>query len=124
MKDVQINKRELLAIIKENKDKHIEAYELAVEKYHELLEEKFDELTQSLHAWRQDLDDTNGPFKFKVNLPVPESHEEDYDKAIQMLELDERESITLTDYEFNQFVRDEWDWARSFRANTMSYTAG
>ena len=40
-----------------------------------------------------------------------------------MLEMDVRDTVTLSSNDFERFVRDRWEWQQSFKTNTASYLA-
>jgi hypothetical protein len=54
-------------------------------------------------------------------LPIPEEHTRDFDRVIEMMEWTLNDEVELHESEFDQYVRNEWNWARSFLANTGSY---
>ena len=59
-----------------------------------------------------------------VQLPVPEEHTGDYQRAIRMLKLHMGDTIELTEAALATFMDDDWGWMTSFMANTMSYAGG
>ena len=118
MRDVQMPKSALIDRINENKVKHVDTYKAALETYKVRCIEVVEKMLLDVKAFK-DVD------KLALQrLPTPETHEDDYDVALQMLELEEREIVTLTQEEFKQYYLDEWHWQRSFYANTASYTSG
>lgn len=99
MNDVTIKTDDLLAKLKENRDKHIQTYQDAVEGYQKISEEK---LTKALKKVQ------SGEMISSVKLSVPRSHEEQYDEAIAMLEMSVDKETKLSRYEFNNYVLDSW----------------
>ncbi|HVY04859.1 MAG TPA: hypothetical protein VHB46_02680 [Burkholderiales bacterium] len=55
-------------------------------------------------------------------LSEPESYENDYDRAVRMLELSVDNRIVLTREEFSNFVLDEWRWTESFKSKVAIYS--
>lgn len=108
-----IEKQRLLDIIRANRTKHNDTYEAAKTAYAEKGVELLKKLIQKLEKG-----ETLRPY---LNLPEPENHVDDYDRAIQMLELDSRDTIELNEQEFRQFVQDEWDWKQNWLTSTSSY---
>lgn len=108
-----IEKKKLLDIIRANKTEHRDTYEAAKKAY----KQKGIELLERLIGRLRD----GNTLKPHLDLPIPEDHTEDYDRAIQMLVLDSRENIELNEQEFRQFVQDEWDWKRQWQFSTSSY---
>ena len=56
-----------------------------------------------------------------MNLPRPEVHTEDYDRAISMIEWHIGDTVELEEYQFAELVMDQWNWNKSFFSNTTSY---
>lgn len=120
MHAIKMNRKELLDIVKANKDKHVAEFNEAVEDY-----------KQAVLKIAQDnlkLAKTADLSKFKdiqSSPPEPQSYENSYKRAIRMLELSVEEIIEVEEDVFNQLVLDEWNWKHMFSAsNTMikSYT--
>lgn len=110
-----IKKERLLTKLNTNRATHKELYEKAKVEY----------LKQAIEECESNLNKLNrGEFiKACSGLPIPLSYLSEYDKAIEMLELDEREELNLSESEFVKFIQDNWDWKRSFASNTGSYLA-
>lgn len=117
---LKFDRTKLLQIVGKNREKHAAEYAVAVVKHREKLIET---LERKLHFVRQS-DNEITMRQQMIDLPIPESHVEDYDRVLRMLSLTTQEEITLTQAEFSQLVDDEWEWAHSFAANTRSYANG
>lgn len=117
MKDVEVSTADVIKRLEENKTKHTEQYERAVQAYHTRIKEVADQIVADLN---------NGlaidPYAL-VRLPVPEEHHKDYDTAIDMLNMEHRDYILISAGDFRTYMRDEWNWQGSFTANTTSYLA-
>ena len=111
--DTKVKKRELIKILHDNRTSHAAAYQLAMEKYREKMMAWFNASVDTLKA--------GGWPEKTVNLPTPEEHTRDFDRAIRMLEMNVADEIELEEHEFNQYVMNEWSWHRAFLANTSSY---
>ena len=59
-----------------------------------------------------------------LNLTFPESHSDDYVRAISMIELSENDVLQLTEQEFDSYVRNQWGWKNSFSSTNLQYTTG
>lgn len=116
MRSVKMNKDELLKIVRENKIKHMKEFEEAVGDYKALVYKiSSDNLVL---ARTENLD----KFKEIKALPAaPRSYENDYSRAIRMLELSVDDVIELEDDVFNQLVLDEWVWKQSFTTSNIAY---
>ncbi len=116
MDSVKIKRLELLDIVRENKLKHVAAYEDSVNEYKKLVLQ----IASSNYkiAKTGDLESFK---KIKAHPVSPVSYEDSYLRAIRMLELSVEDVIELSSDLFNQLVLDEWSWKRNFIASTMSY---
>jgi hypothetical protein len=119
MNAIKMNRLELLRIVRANKEKHIAEFIEAVADYKVLvLQIAQGNLKMAKTA---SLDD------FKKMKPVPaapNSYENDYARAIRMLELSVDDVIEVEEDVFNQLVLDEWSWKRSFTLSNTTYKAG
>lgn len=115
MDDIQINKEKLLAQLRTNLGKHHETYERAVEEYHR-------QQVKLLERLLEDAKHGKPVDHFALSrMPVPEDHTSDYEVAIEMLELEERDTVLLDHNSYMRYYRDEWEWRRAWHANTVSY---
>lgn len=116
MKTVRIDTKELYQIVESNLTKHIREHQEAIKDYKDAV------LTIAADnfglAETQDLDEFK---KFKSFPSSPTSYEQEYQRALKMLELSVDDVTELTYDEFNQLVLDEWSWKRNFTALNASY---
>lgn len=116
MNSVKMNRKDLLKIVKENLQKHIAAYEESVADYKAAV--------LKLAAENHKLAKTGDLEKIaKIrNMPhKPTSYEDNYTRAIRMLELSVEDTIDVEEHIFNQLVLDEWGWKQQFIAASTSY---
>lgn len=115
---ITVRKDALIEKIKGNMETHLETYEKAVEEFKkrqlELLESQVETARKGRPIDRLALS----------RMPVPENHLDDYKRALAALEMHTGEELELGEYDFNRFVLDEWEWQRTFLANTTSYVTG
>jgi hypothetical protein len=116
MNSVKIDRDQLKTIVLENKQKHIAEYTEAVNDYKTaVLKIAKDNLKL---AQTTDMD----KFKQIKSVPTPpQSYENDYNRAIRMLELSVETVIELEDEIFNQLVLDEWNWKFNFSLSNTTY---
>jgi len=114
MKTVNVEKKELLSVLKANKIQHIEDFKEVIEEYKLQIVEKAEELLEKAKAY---------PLTTRLysNLSKPENHESDYTEAIAMLEMSTDETIVLDQREFKTYVLDEWSWANDFAMSKTAY---
>lgn len=110
---IKVDKAQLLETLQTNREKHVSTYEEVLEAYRnkciELLEEHIVRIRDGAVE------------KVNVSLPAPENYEDEYDKAIAMIEWHQDDSIELDSYEFDQFVRDKWRWKQEFTRMSETY---
>ena len=116
MNSIKMERIKLLEIVRENKEKHIAEYAESVEDYKaavlkiakkNLSLAKTGELPQIAQMQKAPM--------------TPVSYEDNYTKAIRMLELSVEEVIDIEEHIFNQLVLDEWGWKQSFVAAGALY---
>ena len=103
MRDVKINRDELLTIVRANKEKHIADYDASV----------IDCRAAVLKITKQNLklaqsDDVAEIAKIRAIPMMPTSYADSYTKAIRMLELSVENVIEVDATTFNQLVLDEY----------------
>lgn len=111
--DYHVNKDRLIDQLAENRAKHVEAYQLAIEKYRAKAIEFFNEAIDKVKA--------GGEVERALRLPMPEEHTEDFDRAIEGLSWHQGEFVDLDEFKFEQLVRNRWGWHQTFTSNTTSY---
>ena len=112
----------LLATLKENREKHISDFNDA---YVGWLEAVREELSTNLDQVCKAIDNKSTNVR---NVDVsrrahqrPESHQREYDRAIQMLELHVVDTLDISADDVQKYVMDEWDWSDTFNASTTLY---
>ena len=116
MNIVNINRDELLAIVRDNKEKHIEQFKESIADYKKAaLQIAKDNLALVRTGQVEEI------AKVKNMPPKPVSFENEYNRAIRMLELSVDEVIELQQDVFNQLVLDEWHWKQAFVSNSTIY---
>lgn len=116
MRSVKIDKKKLLAIVRENKDKHIIAYNESVVDYKSAAIKLSSEHVELAKSGK--LSEIS---KIKAMPVAPISYEKEYDRAIRMLELSIDKEIELEEDVFNQLVLDEWHWKNQFVTSSVLY---
>ena len=112
---VVMNREKLIAKLAENKAKHREAFDLALEGYREkniqLLEEHLDRLRKGSKE------------AVFVHLPLPEDHTADYDALIDALSVQSFDQVALPMEDWRCYYRDEWVWKRNWTTSNSDYVA-
>lgn len=111
---IKVSVDNLLAILRENRTKHIEdfkeVYELFRDRYIEILE-----------AMIQNVEEGDHP-NMKIDLIQPVSYEQDYTQIIEMLEMSVDKEIEITATEFQAYVKDKWSWKNNLNVSFGAYT--
>lgn len=107
---VTVKKEDVLTRIRDNRGQHQAVYETAVRGYRQ---RALDEIERMLADARR------GEIRHAIHLPVPEDHTEDYDRVIDMLDMEVNETVELSEQEFAWYVRDDWAWKGAFYASTV-----
>lgn len=114
MFQTQVNRRELVEVLRSNRDKHRGIYKEALVAYKAAV---IAETTRQLDEFS-----AGKIVRIAINLPVPEDHTEDYDAVIGLMELSAEETVTLNTDDYACYYLDQWQWRRAWLANTSSYT--
>lgn len=116
MRNVKLNKKELLDILHQNREKHLADYETAVA--------DFKAAVLKVAQANLKLAKTGSLERIAQiqHIPAaPSSFAGSYARAIRMLELSVDEVIELDELTFNQLVLDEWQWKQGFMAASALY---
>lgn len=143
---VVIEKDSLLAVLKDNREKHEAIYLAAVSGYwvkaQQLLDEKKKQFRQSIKEVKESFNlvatqtqqkiegkqkDVNFSFTSAVKvsnrweLVYPENHLGDYDTTIRKVELSCLDKIQLSSTEFDSYVMNNWGWKNQFVSSNLNY---
>lgn len=125
--EFEFSREELLARMKENRDKHSLQFKQALVGYYlEVAEQAKDIASQArkLSKEAEEASKGNGSVdnnNFYVQAIKPEDHTADYNRVIDMFELAKQDTIKLNERQFAQFIRDEWDWKDRVYATNAFY---
>lgn len=134
---IEVDRINLIQTLETNKKKHVEEYNAAVDAYKDAVLIKLNDLyNESKEEIEKRFNDIKSDFSNPdakdlpsdlfistyraINVPRPQSHEKDYNAAIDMAKFDVRSTLELTFNEFQCFVRDEWDWKKEFVITNLS----
>lgn len=114
MEDVTVQKDKLLEKLRQNRDAHKAIFDEAMDGYAKEAEAQLQRHLDEVRA---------GKIKvISVHLPVPEEHTRDYDRAIQMVEMNVADQVKLSESDFAMYVMDDWSWKRQFLASNSTYS--
>lgn len=104
MQPIKMNKQELIKILTQNKEEHIQTFEEAWEAYTEKLTQNLERMLEAAKTG----DPAEVPLH--INLVKPTNHADDYDRALRMLNHDLDDTVKLDEREYANLVDDEWGW--------------
>ena len=123
MREVTVQKSELLQKVRANREKHIREYAEACAGYKSeaiaKVEDSMSRLKDMINALREG--EVIALATVAFNLKVPQDHSKDYDQAITMLEMSVDDKITLKSDEFACYVMDDWDWRQEWEVTKSTY---
>lgn len=111
---ILLKKEELIAKIKENKERHVEEYAKAIVAYKE---EALKQLAIQTSRVKE------GALDAKLELVTPQDRAENYDKILEMFVWDVRDEVELSQEEFTEYVQDETTFAREAKFANSFYTS-
>jgi len=104
---------DLLEKLTANREAHVVEYKEAHLGYMEKLQETLETMLAEVELGKD--------IKTYIDLEKPRSHEKDYDRIIDVLEMTTAEVVHLTLGEFDKYVRDNWEWTDSFKMSNSLY---
>ena len=111
---VRVNKSDLLAVLKKNRETHRENYERARDGFIKLLtkelEDKLDMIREGERIPQLHFDNRQ-----------PEDHTDEYDTIIGMLEMSTDGTIELSYQQYQQWVEDNWNWKQLWTTSNTQY---
>ena len=115
MDRIKANKEIVLKALKTNRTKHIEDYKIALRGYRVESAKLLEKMLARVEEGKT--------FSFEnfYELEKPETHEKDYDLAIEMLEMDVDINVELTTQQFSFYIKDDWHWKRTFSSGLAHY---
>lgn len=113
---VNVDRKKLLAALKENLVKHLTAYHQAVIDYRVALQVDLTAALVQANDPKSRLD------KIKVDFAHPKSYASEYQQVIDMLEFSVDETINLDNQAFRAYIKDEWSWKAGFELSNNVYS--
>ena len=111
--EIEVSIKQLLTTLYANREQHQKDYLKAKAGWVKLLRK---ELVGKLEVL-----DNGGVVKLSIDNQKPENHGSDYDDAIEMLEYAAGTTITLNGQQYQQFVKDNWQWKNYWAASNSTY---
>jgi hypothetical protein len=109
---ITVKKSELIDKINNNKMKHKLQYNIAVNAYKLEAAKQLAKLAQKLKDGHLDL---------TLRLTSPVNQEDEYDKILEMFKMEIKNEVELSQGEFNEYVLDETNFAKTARLSNATY---
>lgn len=116
MKQVTINKLELVTAIGINMAQHREVFLEALDGYRKA---QIDLLERDLARLKSGRSLENA-IRY---LPAPADHTRDYQRVLKMLAMHVADTIEMSQEDFARYVMDDWQWKRDFLITSANYSA-
>lgn len=110
---VEVETARLLGTVRANRTAHVEEFEETNERYRRAMRAWFLAQVREIESGHD--------FERYSQAPVPRSYAEGYDRAIGMLELHQSDTIDLGAQDYNELVKDDWNWKQEFAQTNASY---
>jgi len=113
VKQVNVERRKLLEIIRTNRARHHDEYVKAMQGWRE----------DTLKILKQNADilERNSVEPLQEIEHAPLCHLTEYDRATMMLEMSVDENIVIEESDFYCYVQDQWGWKRMWQVSNMKY---
>lgn len=126
---VTVQKSVLLKKLESNRAKHLLNYEKAKTGYNKLLRRELETKIRVLDG--PDAGIPYGKIKgvtkekdlARIVNQKPQHYLGYYDQAIEMLKFGEDTTVVLDAQQYQNYIRDDWDWSQSFTTSNTAYVA-
>jgi len=113
---VTVKKEELLKELKKNLEGHRKMFLEAQAGFRTAFIKELDSMLEDARAGRS--------YRKMVMLEEPQDQSAAYARVIRMLEMCIKDTISITEQEFAQYVLDDWSWKKQFLATSNRYMNG
>lgn len=112
---VKVDVHEVIKALRNNKLKHIEEYNAAVDGFFDKLRAEVGKLADALNDRKLE--------QVQLYMAPPVDARGLYDEYIKMLELAQDDEIEISTEEYACLFEDKWDWAQSAKAANTAYSS-
>lgn len=114
MDNMKYPKAKVLAALKKNWELHLKIVKEAQKGYREKAIELVEKLLKDLKSGKET--------SLHIPLHLPANHSDEFDRAIDMLEMCSDKEVVLDQSQFQAYVRNKWGWQRDFLAANSGYS--
>lgn len=119
---IEVEVTDLLDTLRTNRAKHLKAYEAAKVGYRKLLKQELYDKIAVLDGKKFRARPANQHLGHIINRR-PENYLAEYDEVIGMLEWTQDATIRLDSTQYQQYIKNEWNWSNSFTTANVAYAA-
>ena len=128
VKTVNVDVGRLKVTLQKNLETHKKEYKEAMEGYRDARQNAIQRVAEAATAavanntqeTRKALHEAYSAFS---RLERPQDHSSSYEQAIALMDWETNKTIELSINDFECYVRDSWDWQRSFKNIYANYSA-
>lgn len=124
MNKVKVSKDDLLKILIENRQKHLDQYNENCTEYKLAAIRKLNSIIEKCQHYVDKINNENYIKDVNIdywNLQPPKSYLSNYDQAISMLRMSVDNEVVISNQEYSHYVLDNWSWTENFKNDTMMY---
>jgi bifunctional ADP-heptose synthase (sugar kinase/adenylyltransferase) len=114
MNEIVVDKLRLIEIMRQNRENHAKIVQEAQAGFRARVISRLDEMLAMAQQGKK--------IDINVGLQMPVDMTGEYDTVIGMLELDINETVALDQYQYKNWVQDDWDWSRQALASNALYS--
>lgn len=114
---VRVKVAELITALEKNKAEHEADYLTALDVYYADLQDKLDEMHGDALERKERTDN------YSLNMQIPQLESDKYQKYIDMFKMSEDSTIEIDTSDYDQIVRDNWDWVLRSKMLNASYSS-
>jgi hypothetical protein len=115
MEKITVDKNELLAQVRANRDNHRQIFLEALEGYRQQGLRELEELVKDLRNGKTP--------QIVLSIDRPQDHTRDYDRVIAMLEMHKGDEFIVSETDFAQYALDDWNWKRQWALSNSGYVS-
>lgn len=120
---IEVEVTDLLDTLRANRTKHLKDYETAKKGYYNLLEREMRTKLAVIHGERIKPSAKKWAHLEHVINRKPENYLAEYDEVIGMLEWTQDTTIRLDSMQYQQYIKNVWNWSSNFTASNVAYAA-
>ncbi len=120
---IEVDKDVLLKKLKTNRAKHLRAYDTAKTGYYKLLARELAIKQRAIAGYKLKPSEKKYADLSRIANQKPTNYLAYYDQAIEMLEFGQDTTVRLSSEQYQQYVKDEWNWKASFTTSNVAYAA-